>query len=164
MKTRFSLTTATALVVANMVGTGVFTSLGFQVGRDAAGNPVLSSGLALILLWILGGAVALFGALTYSEAGVLFPRCGGEYHYLTRMYHPAVGFLSGWIAAKILKKLNLLRVPPEVELDGLDAAEYRPDIHVPEFAVSDDLVIEPDGSRSPADRVQAEAARDLVRG
>ena len=98
MKTRFSLTTATALVVANMVGTGVFTSLGFQVGRDAAGNPVLSSGLALILLWILGGAVALFGALTYSEAGVLFPRCGGEYHYLTRMYHPAVGFLSGWIS------------------------------------------------------------------
>jgi APA family basic amino acid/polyamine antiporter len=98
MKTRFSLTTATALVIANMVGTGVFTSLGFQVGRDAAGNPVISSGLALILLWILGGAFALFGALTYSEAGVLFPRCGGEYHYLTRMYHPAVGFLSGWIS------------------------------------------------------------------
>jgi APA family basic amino acid/polyamine antiporter len=98
MKTRFSLTTATALVIANMVGTGVFTSLGFQVGRDAAGNPVISSGLALILLWILGGAVALFGALTYSEAGVLFPRCGGEYHYLSRMYHPSVGFLSGWIS------------------------------------------------------------------
>jgi APA family basic amino acid/polyamine antiporter len=98
MKTRFSVTTATALVIANMVGTGVFTSLGFQVGRDAAGNPVLSSGLALILLWILGGAIALFGALTYSEAGVLYPRCGGEYHYLTKMYHPAVGFLSGWIS------------------------------------------------------------------
>jgi APA family basic amino acid/polyamine antiporter len=98
MKTRFSLTTATALVIANMVGTGVFTSLGFQVGRDAAGNPVISSGLALILLWILGGLFALFGALTYSEAGVLFPRCGGEYHYLGRMYHPSIGFLSGWIS------------------------------------------------------------------
>lgn len=98
MKTRFSLTTATALVIANMVGTGVFTSLGFQVGRDAVGNPVISSGLALILLWILGGLFALFGALTYSEAGVLFPRCGGEYHYLTRMYHPSIGFLSGWIS------------------------------------------------------------------
>jgi APA family basic amino acid/polyamine antiporter len=98
MKTRFSLTTATALVIANMVGTGVFTSLGFQVGRDASGNPVISSGLALILLWILGGVIALFGALTYSEAGVLFPRCGGEYHYLSRMYHPAIGFLSGWIS------------------------------------------------------------------
>ena len=98
MKTRFSLTTATALVIANMVGTGVFTSLGFQVGRDAAGNPVISSGLALILLWILGGLFALLGALTYSEAGALFPRCGGEYHYLSRMYHPSVGFLSGWIS------------------------------------------------------------------
>jgi APA family basic amino acid/polyamine antiporter len=98
MKTRFSLTTATALVIANMVGTGVFTSLGFQVGTDASGRPVISSGLALLLLWILGGAIALFGALTYSEAGVLFPRCGGEYHYLTKMYHPAAGFLSGWIS------------------------------------------------------------------
>jgi APA family basic amino acid/polyamine antiporter len=98
MKTRFSVTTATALVVANMVGTGVFTSLGFQVGRDAAGNPVISSGLALILLWLLGGMIALFGALTYSEAGVMFPRSGGEYHYLTKMYHPALGFMAGWIS------------------------------------------------------------------
>jgi len=97
-RTKFSVTTATALVIANMVGTGVFTSLGFQIGQDASGNPVISSGLALILLWILGGVVALFGALTYSEAGVLFPRCGGEYHYLTKMYHPALGFLSGWIS------------------------------------------------------------------
>ena len=91
MKTKFSLTTATALVVANMVGSGVFTSLGFQ----AAG---ISSGPALLLLWILGGAIALFGALTYSEAGVLFPRSGGEYHFLTEMFHPALGFLAGWIS------------------------------------------------------------------
>jgi len=98
MKTKFSLTTATALVIANMVGTGVFTTLGFSIGADKAGNPVISSGLALIFLWILGGLIALFGALTYSEAGVLFPRCGGEYNYLTRMYHPAVGFMAGWIS------------------------------------------------------------------
>ena len=91
MKTKFSLTTATALVVANMVGSGVFTSLGFQ----AAG---ISSGPALLLLWILGGAIALFGALTYSEAGVLFPRSGGEYHFLTEMFHPALGFLAGGIS------------------------------------------------------------------
>ena len=56
-----------------------------------------------------------------------------------------LGFLSGWIAAWMLKKLNLLRVPPEVELDGLDTAEYEPDIHVPEFAQAEDLLIEPDG-------------------
>jgi APA family basic amino acid/polyamine antiporter len=91
MKTKFSLYTATALVIANMVGTGVFTSLGFQVVG-------LTSGLSLILLWVLGGMIALFGALTYSEAGVMYPRCGGEYHYLTKMYHPAIGFLAGWIS------------------------------------------------------------------
>ena len=50
-----------------------------------------------------------------------------------------LGFLSGWFASWVLKKFNLLRVPPEVELDGLDMAEYEPDIHVPEFAQADDL-------------------------
>jgi ammonium transporter, Amt family len=75
-----------------------------------------------------------------------------------------LGFLSGWVAAGVLKRLNLLRVPREVELDGLDAAEYRYDIHVPEFAVGEDLVIEPDGvTRTPAAQVQNDAARDLVR-
>jgi basic amino acid/polyamine antiporter, APA family len=91
MRARFSLFTATSLVIANMVGTGVFTSLGFQVVG-------LSSGLSVLLLWALGGMIALFGALTYSEAGVLFPRCGGEYLFLTRMFHPAMGFLAGWIS------------------------------------------------------------------
>ena len=62
-----------------------------------------------------------------------------------------LGFLSGWFASWVLKKLNLLRVPPEVELDGLDTAEYEPDIHVPEFAHAEDLLIEPDGDRVDAD-------------
>jgi ammonia channel protein AmtB len=74
-----------------------------------------------------------------------------------------LGFLSGWVASWILRKLNLLRVPPEVELDGLDIAEYEPDIHAPEYAHAEDLMIEPDGTRVPAERVQAEAARELVR-
>ena len=75
-----------------------------------------------------------------------------------------LGFLSGWVAGLILKKLNLLRVPPEVELDGLDSAEYRYDIHVPEFAIGEDHMIEPDGvTRTPAEDVQREAAKDLVR-
>ena len=50
-----------------------------------------------------------------------------------------LGFLTGWFASWVLKKLNLLRVPPEVEIDGLDHAEYEPDIHVPEFAHAEDL-------------------------
>ena len=73
-----------------------------------------------------------------------------------------LGFLTGWFASFVLKKLNLLRVPPEVEVDGLDRAEYEPDIHVPEFAHDEDLVIEPDGSRVPAAAVQAAAAAELV--
>ena len=73
-----------------------------------------------------------------------------------------LGFLTGWFASFVLKKFNLLRVPPEVEVDGLDNAEYRYDIHMPEHAHAEDLVIEPDGVRVPAERVQAEAARDLI--
>jgi len=88
MKTKFSGWTAAALVVANMVGTGVFTSLGFQVVS-------LSSGLALILLWVVGGVLALTGALTYAEAAVRWPRSGGEYHLLSTMFGRRWAF---WLA------------------------------------------------------------------
>ena len=73
-----------------------------------------------------------------------------------------LGFLTGWFASWVLKKLNLLRVPPEVEVDGLDPAEYEPDIHAPEFAAAPDLVIEPDGTRVSADAMQRAAAAELV--
>jgi ammonia channel protein AmtB len=74
-----------------------------------------------------------------------------------------LGFLSGWFASFILKKLNLLRVPAEVEIDGLDNAEYRADLHVPEFGISDDMIIEPDGTRNRALDVQNDTHRELVR-
>ncbi len=89
-----SLTTATAIVVANMIGTGVFTSLGFQVAD-------IESGFSLLLVWILGGVFALCGALSYGELTAAMPRSGGEYHFLSRIYHPAVGFLSGWISLTV---------------------------------------------------------------
>jgi APA family basic amino acid/polyamine antiporter len=91
---QLSLTTAVAIVIANMIGTGVFTSLGYQ----AAGVP---SAFALMALWVLGGLVALCGALSYGELASLFPRSGGEYNFLSRVYHPAVGFCAGWIAATV---------------------------------------------------------------
>ena len=84
--------TAATVVVSNMVGTGVFTSLGFQ----AAG---ISEPLTLLLLWVIGGCIALCGAFSYAELGSALPRSGGEYHYLSRLYHPATGFLSGWFSA-----------------------------------------------------------------
>jgi APA family basic amino acid/polyamine antiporter len=86
--------TATCIVVANMVGTGIFTSLGFQV----AGVP---TGFAILAIWIAGGICALCGALSYAELGAALPRSGGEYHFLGVIYHPALGFLAGWISATV---------------------------------------------------------------
>src|SRR5438132_7012867 len=91
---RISLLTATCIVIANMIGTGIFTSLGFQVGD-------LPSGFAIIALWIVGGICAMCGALSYAELAAALPRSGGEYHFLREIYHPSVGFLAGWISATV---------------------------------------------------------------
>jgi APA family basic amino acid/polyamine antiporter len=85
---------ATAIVVADMVGVGVFTSLGFQV-KD------IPSGFSILLLWAVGGGVALCGVFSYSELGAMFPRSSGEYNFLTRAFHPAFGFLAGWVSATV---------------------------------------------------------------
>jgi ammonia channel protein AmtB len=74
-----------------------------------------------------------------------------------------LGFLSGWVASWILKKLNLLRVPPEVEIEGLDRAEYDVDLYLPEFASVTEHVVEPDGTIVPADPVLVEAGREVIR-
>ena len=85
---------ATALVVADMIGVGVFTSLGFQVTD-------VPSGFGLLLLWGVGGLVALCGAFSYAELATMFPRSSGEYTYLTRAYGPALGFMAGWLSATV---------------------------------------------------------------
>jgi len=86
--------TALAILVSNMIGTGVFTSLGFQVAE-------VHTGFALLALWFVGGVVALCGALTYAELGAALPHSGGEYIYLGRIYHPFVGFLGGWVSMTV---------------------------------------------------------------
>jgi len=91
---KIAFNTAVAIVIANMIGTGVFTSLGFQV-MD------IHSGFAIIMLWVVGGILALCGALTYGEIGSAFPESGGEYNYLSKLYHPAIGFLSGWVSVTV---------------------------------------------------------------
>jgi len=94
---RISLVAATAIVVATMVGTGVFVSLGFQIGgMSDPGQP--ARGFPILMLWVVGGLVALCGALSYAEFTAMMPRSGGEYHLLGRGYHPLVGFLAGWIS------------------------------------------------------------------
>jgi APA family basic amino acid/polyamine antiporter len=90
----FSKTTGISVVVANMVGTGVFTSLGFQLLG-------IQSPFVLMMLWFVGGLTALCGALTYAELGANLPRSGGEYNFLSRLYHPCAGFISGWVSATV---------------------------------------------------------------
>jgi APA family basic amino acid/polyamine antiporter len=82
---------ALALVVSSMVGTGVFTTTGLMLAE-------LRSPLLVLAAWAASGLFALAGAAVYAELGAMMPRAGGEYVYLSRAFHPAVGFLSGWIA------------------------------------------------------------------
>src|SRR5205807_5128383 len=86
--------TACGIVIANIIGTGVFTSLGFQVAD-------IQSGFPLLMLWIIGGLAALCGALCYSELSAALPRSGGEYHFLSQIYHPALGFMAGFVSATV---------------------------------------------------------------
>src|SRR3954464_8764503 len=89
-----SVLVAVAIVVADMVGVGVFTSLGFQV-KD------IPSGFSILLLWTIGGVVALCGVFSYGELGAMFPRSSGEYNFLGRAYHPAFGFVAGGGSATV---------------------------------------------------------------
>jgi len=85
---------AAALVVANMIGTGAFTTLGLQL-------EVLDYTWSILLLWTLGGVISLFGAFSYAELSTHLPRSGGEYHFLSKIIHPFVGYLSGWISLTV---------------------------------------------------------------
>src|SRR5215470_14428475 len=86
--------TACSIVIANIIGTGIFTSLGFQLTD-------IQSGFALLMLWIVGGIAALCGALCYGELAAALPRSGGEYHFLSQIYHPSLGFTAGFVSATV---------------------------------------------------------------
>ena len=91
LQRQLGMWSATALVVSNMIGTGIFTTTGFLAGD--LGQPSLVFGI-----WVVGALFALAGALCYSELGVNFPTSGGEYVYLRQAYGPVWGFLSGWVS------------------------------------------------------------------
>jgi APA family basic amino acid/polyamine antiporter len=88
---QLGVTSATALVISNMVGTGIFTTTGFLAGQ--LGTPQL-----VLLIWVVGALFALAGSFCYSELGVNFPSSGGEYVYLTQAYGPTWGFMTGWVS------------------------------------------------------------------
>src|ERR1700686_5380985 len=88
---QLGVVSATALVVSNMIGVGIFTSTGFLAGQLGSPNLVL-------WIWVVGAVCALCGAFCYSELGINLPSSGGEYVYLTRAYGPTWGFMSGWVS------------------------------------------------------------------
>ena len=90
-RARLGLGSATALVVASMVGTGVFTTSGFLLAD-------LKSPLLVLLVWVAGGVVAMLGALNYGALARRIPESGGEYLFLTRTLHPAAGYVAGWVS------------------------------------------------------------------
>ena len=89
-----TLSTATTLVISSMIGTGVFTSLGYQLVH-------IQSVFTILLLWVVGGILSLFGALSYSELATALPRSGGEYYLLSRIIHPSLGFVAGFVSATV---------------------------------------------------------------
>src|ERR1700747_3463050 len=91
---RVGFITACSIVIANIIGTGIFTSLGFQLND-------IQSGFPLLMLWIVGGLVALCGALCYGELSAALPRSGGEYHFLSQIFPPALGFMAGFVSATV---------------------------------------------------------------
>ncbi len=89
LQRKLGLFPATNIVVANMIGAGIFTTSGLLMA--GLNNPLL-----MLSLWVIGGIIALCGALSYGELGAAMPGAGGEYHFLSKLYHPLFGFLSGW--------------------------------------------------------------------
>src|SRR5674476_425546 len=91
LQRKLGLFPATNIVVANMIGAGIFTTSGLLMA--GLNNPML-----MLALWVAGGVIALCGALSYGELGAAMPGAGGEYLFLSRLYHPLFGFLSGWVS------------------------------------------------------------------
>ena len=95
-----------------MIGTGIFTSLGFQVVQWGIPDP-----FSILVIWILGGVIALCGAVSYCEVATTIPESGGEYTFLSKIYHPIVGLSSGWVSLIVGFSASIASL-------GLAAGEY----------------------------------------
>src|SRR4030042_6440978 len=88
LERKLGLFPLTNIVIANMIGAGIFTTSGLLM--SSLGNPLL-----MLLLWVVGGIIALCGALAYGQLGAAIPDGGGQYAFLSKLYHPLLGFFSG---------------------------------------------------------------------
>ena len=91
LERKLGLFPVTNIVIANIIGAGIFTTTGYLM--DYIGNPVI-----MLSLWLIGGIIALCGALAFGELGAAFPEAGGEYTFISKLFHPMLGFLTGWLS------------------------------------------------------------------
>jgi amino acid transporter len=148
---RIGLASAVSLVIANMIGAGVFTTSGFALADLGRPEPVL-------LAWLVGGALAMCGALSYGALARRIPESGGEYTFLTRTVHPLAGFLAGWVsllagftapiavaalglAAYLADSFGLLQRPEWVGTIGILAASLMHGLRLREGVVLQNLAV-----------------------
>lgn len=93
-KRQVDLWSATSMVIANMVGTGVFTSLGYQLFD-------IQQGFSILMIWLTGGLIALAGAFCYAELANRLPKDGGEFYFLSEIFHPALGYMAGFVSITV---------------------------------------------------------------
>lgn len=91
LQRKLGLFSLSNIVVANMIGAGIFVTSGLLM------ELINSTGL-MLLLWVVAGIIAWCGAIAYGELGATIPKAGGEYIFLSELFHPLLGFLSGWIS------------------------------------------------------------------
>ncbi|MEN8116667.1 MAG: amino acid permease [Bacteroidota bacterium] len=91
MERKLGLFPVTNIVIANIIGAGIFTTTGYLM--EFLNNPVL-----MLSLWVIGGIIAFCGAMAFGELGAAFPEAGGEYIFISKLFHPLLGFLSGWLS------------------------------------------------------------------
>uniref|UniRef100_UPI00321770F1 APC family permease n=1 Tax=uncultured Draconibacterium sp. TaxID=1573823 RepID=UPI00321770F1 len=91
LERKLGLFPVTNIVIANIIGAGIFTTTGYLM--EFLNNPVL-----MLTLWVVGGIMAFFGAIAFGELGAAFPEAGGEYVFISKLFHPLPGFLSGWLS------------------------------------------------------------------
>ncbi len=91
LERKLGLFPLTNIVLANIIGAGIFTTTGYLM--DFLKNPLL-----MLSLWVIGGIIAFCGALAFGELGAAYPEAGGEYTFISKLFNPMLGFLSGWLS------------------------------------------------------------------
>ncbi|WP_167615551.1 APC family permease [Maribellus sediminis] len=91
LQRKLGLFPVTNIVIANIIGAGIFTTTGYLMG-------FLGNAMIMLALWVIGGMIALCGAIAFGELGAAYPEAGGEYVFISKLFNPLLGFLSGWLS------------------------------------------------------------------